>query len=74
MLSTYRTCNSTVRFSKYKFYNKLLGDVTLLRVTPSVTWTQPIYIYIYIILFYNLIVVGGKFEYHMSALKNTFKS
>ena len=23
--------------SKYEFYNKLLGDVTLLRVTPSVT-------------------------------------
>ena len=23
-----------VRFSKYKFYNKLLGGVTLLRVTP----------------------------------------
>ena len=48
MLSTYRTCNSTIGFSKYKFYNKLLGDITLLRVTPSVTWTQPIYIYIYI--------------------------
>ena len=48
MLRTYRTCNSTVRFSKYEFYNKLLGSVTLLRVTPSVTWTQPIYIYIYI--------------------------
>ena len=28
MLRTYRTCNSTVRFSKYKFYNKLLGDIT----------------------------------------------
>ena len=41
MLRTYRTCNSTVRFSKYEFYNKLLGGVTLLRVTPSVTWTQP---------------------------------
>ena len=35
-----------MRFSKYKFYNKLLGDVVLLRVTPGVTWTQP-YIYIY---------------------------
>ena len=49
MLSTYKTCNSTVRFSKYEFYNKLLGGVTLLRVIPGVTWTQPyIYIYIYI--------------------------
>ena len=34
MLRIYRTCNSTVRFSKYKFYNKLLGGVTLFRVTP----------------------------------------
>ena len=35
MLRTYRTYNSTVRFSKYEFYNKLLGGITLLRVTPS---------------------------------------
>ena len=41
MLRTYRTCNSTVRFSKYEFYNKLLGGVTLLRVTPYITWTKP---------------------------------
>ena len=46
MLRTYRTCNSKVWFSKYEFYNKLLGDVTLLRVTPSVT-SYVIYIYIY---------------------------
>ena len=39
-----------VRFLKYEFYNKLLGGVTLLRVTPCVTWTQPIYIYIYILV------------------------
>ena len=26
-----------VRFSKYEFYNKLLGDVTLFRVTQGVT-------------------------------------
>jgi len=26
-----------VEFSKYEFYNKLLGGVTLLRVTPNVT-------------------------------------
>ena len=50
LIRTYRTYNLTVRFSKYEFYNKLLGgvtllgDVTLLRVTPGVTWTQPIYI------------------------------
>ena len=30
MLRTYRTYNSTVGFSKYEFYNKLLGSVTLL--------------------------------------------
>ena len=47
MLRTYRTCNSTVRFSKHEFYNKLLGGITLLKVTLGVTWTQS-YIYIYI--------------------------
>ena len=41
MLRTYRTCNSMGGFSKYEFYNKLLGSVTLLRVTLSVTWIQP---------------------------------
>ena len=45
MLRIYRTCNSMAGFSKYEFYNKLLGGVILLRVTPGVTWTQP-YIYI----------------------------
>ena len=45
MLRTYRTYNSMVVFSKYEFNNKLLGGVTLLRVTPGVTWTQ-LYIYI----------------------------
>ena len=40
LLRTYRTCNSIVGFSKYKFYNKLLGDVILLKITPGVTWTQ----------------------------------
>ena len=49
MLKTCRTCNSTVRFSNYEINNKLLSDVTLLRVALDVTWTQPyIYIYIYI--------------------------
>ena len=48
MLRIYRTCNSIVEFLKYEFYNKLLGDVTLLRVTSGIIWTQPIYIYIYI--------------------------
>ena len=40
MLRTYRICNWTVGISKYEFYNKLLGGVTLLRVTSGVTWTQ----------------------------------
>ena len=40
MLKTYRTCNSTVEFSKYKFYNKLLGGVTFFRFTSGVTRTQ----------------------------------
>ena len=47
MLRTYRTCNSIVGFSEYDFYNKLLAGIRLLRVTPGVTWTQLIYIYIY---------------------------
>ena len=37
MLKTYRSWNSMVGFSKYEFYNKLLGGVTLFRVTPGVT-------------------------------------
>ena len=37
MLKTYRTCNPMVRFSKYKFNNKLLDGVTLLRVTLGIT-------------------------------------
>ena len=37
MLRTYKTCNSKVGFSKYKFNNKLLGSVTLLRVIPDIT-------------------------------------
>ena len=41
MLKPYRTCNSTVGFSKYEFNNKLLGDITFFRVTLGVTWTQP---------------------------------
>ena len=41
-----------MEFSKYKFYNKLLGGITLLRATSSVTWTQP-YIYIYMALSYH---------------------
>ena len=40
VLRTYKTCNSMVRFSKYEFYNKLLGGVILLRVKPGVTWIQ----------------------------------
>ena len=44
MLKRYRTCNSTVGFSKNEIHNRLLGDVTLLRVILGVTWTQP-YIY-----------------------------
>ena len=29
--------HSTMRFSKYEFYIKLLGDIILLRVIPGVT-------------------------------------
>ena len=41
MLRPYRTYNPTFGFSKYEFNNKLLGDVTFLRVTLGITWTQP---------------------------------
>ena len=44
MLRTYRIYNSMVEFSKYEFYNKLLGGVILLRVTSSVT-PQKLYIF-----------------------------
>ena len=37
MLKIYRTYNSTVRFSNFELYNKLLGDVTLFRVKLGVT-------------------------------------
>ena len=40
ILRTYRKCNPMVRFSKYKFNNKLFGGVTFFRVTPGLTWTQ----------------------------------
>ena len=37
MFRTYRTCNPMVKFSKYKFINKLSGGVILLKVTPGAT-------------------------------------
>ena len=37
MLKTCRTCNPTIEFLKYKFNNKLLAGVTLLRVTSCLT-------------------------------------
>ena len=44
LLRAYKKCNSTVRFSKYEFHNKLLGGVILFRIILGVTWSQP-YIY-----------------------------
>ena len=35
-LRIYRTCNSTVGFSKYKFNIKLLSGIILLKVTSGV--------------------------------------
>ena len=40
MLRIDKTCNPTIEFSNYDFYNKLLGGVTLLKVTLGVIWTQ----------------------------------
>ena len=41
MLRTYTTCNSTIRFAKYEFNNKLLGGVTFFTITTGVSHTQP---------------------------------
>ena len=41
MLKTYRTCKTTVGFSKYEFNKKLLSGVIVFRVTPGATGTQP---------------------------------
>ena len=40
MLRIYWTCNLTMRFLKYKFYNKLLGGIILFRITLCITWTK----------------------------------
>ena len=37
MLRTYRTCNSMEKILKYEFYIKILGGVTLFRITSGVT-------------------------------------
>ena len=71
MLWTYRTCNSTVEFSKYEFNNKLLGGVTLLRtitgisLSLSLSLSLSIYIYIYI---YIYIKDGPLLHYKLIAL------
>ena len=54
LLKIYKICKLTVGFLKYELNNKLLSSVTLLGVTPSVIWTQLIYIYIYIYI--NILV------------------
>ena len=36
LLKTDKTGKPKVRFSKYEFNNKLLGDITLLRITSGV--------------------------------------
>lgn len=43
ILRTSKTYKSTMGFSKYEFYKKLLSSVTLLRLTLGIT----LYIYIY---------------------------
>ena len=60
MLRTYKTYNSTVRFSKYEFYNKLLGDITLLRITLATSYNlNPTYIYIYIYIYSWVEIISG---------------
>ena len=55
MLRIYRTYNSAVKFSKYKFNNKLLGDVTWNNLSLSLSLS----IYIY-----KLIVIDSYNSYH----------
>ena len=38
VLRTYRTCNSMVSFSKYEFYNKLLGGDEAKNVCQSIAY------------------------------------
>ena len=59
MLRIYKPSNPTVRFSKYKFNNKLLSGVTLFIVTLDVTWTQP-YIYCHFVKGLPTILVLSK--------------
>ena len=61
MLRTYRTCNPTVRFSKYEFNNKLSGSVTLLRITSCVTWTQSVCMYVCMYVCMHIVVVNWFF-------------
>ena len=37
MLRIYRICSTTMKFSKDKFYNKLLGGVIFLKVKSDIT-------------------------------------
>ena len=51
ILRAYKTCNSIVRFSKYKFNNKLLSNITvtlLIECNIGVSVIEILYIYIYI--------------------------
>ena len=65
ILRTYRTCNSMVRFSNFEFYKKLLAGVTLLRVKPGITWTQP-YIYIYSLSLFLLHSFFSSFSFSLT--------
>ena len=53
MLRIYRTSNSTVRFLKYEFYNKLLSytrcNLNPIYIYIYIERERPIYIYIYIL-------------------------
>ena len=53
ILRIYRTYNSKVEFSKYEFYNKLLGGVILLRVIPDVTWIKSLLLLLLYIYYYE---------------------
>ena len=61
-----------VGFSKYEFYNKLLDGVTLLKVTPGVTWTEPLYIYKPIFLVSRILGCSCKYRHNTKLHKYLF--
>ena len=72
MLKIYRTCNSTVEFSKYEFNNKLLSSVILFRVILNVTLSLSLSLYIYIYIYITYVFCGAQTHNSPSATFNHY--